>query len=105
MSTNKWLLFLEYAKDHPDQVPRDNKKRAELYRHFLEACRCNAKSLVCARLGIKQLKNSKSYNPENDPLVLKARIQAYEEILADKDKYVQELETFIKRRSRSRATA
>lgn len=107
MSPNKWLLFLEYAKEHPQTVPKSQKLRSEMYHKFIDHCKCNSKPEVCRRMGITSLKSTKtkSYDPDNDPVMLRAKIKAYEEIVDNKDKYIEELEAFLHKSNKTRKTA
>ena len=91
---SKWNLFLEYAKAHPDVIPRNAKRRSEIYHQFLESCRCNDSHIVCKTMRISSVM-PKNQNITNDVVFLQAKAKAYEELLEDKDAYIKQLERFI----------
>jgi hypothetical protein len=103
MST--WTLFLEYAKHNPHKIPKDTKERAKIYRQFVDHCKCNDKHELCWKMGITAVKKSKgSYDPDNDPIVLRAKVRALEELISVREEYIAELEKFLKKRSRAAAS-
>lgn len=101
-TSNKWTIFLEYAKQNPQTIPKDPKKRAELYHRFLDTCKCNAEHEVCKVLGISSLKQMQRFKMSDDPVILKNKVAVFEEMVADlqnqledKDVYIAELEAFL----------
>lgn len=93
---NKWLAFLQYAREHPDKIPKSTKRRAEIYRAFLDSCRCGVvNDPVCDAMKIQRLKKDVKYSASKDPMLLKAKIQAYEDILAGKDAEIEEMSKYI----------
>lgn len=102
MST--WKLFLEYAKAHPQQIPKDQKRRSVLYHQFVDSCKCNDTPTICKAIGVSS-NNKNRMKLTNDPVFLEAKVKAYEELMADKNKYIAELERFVaKLQKRSKKT-
>lgn len=98
MNKNKWLLFIQYAKDNPEIIPKNIKERSKIYHDFIDSCKCGSSNnnKICDIMMIKKIKHNKIYSPNKDPLMLQAKIKAYENIVNDKDKELEELYTYIK---------
>lgn len=61
---------------------------------------------MCSMLSLQPLckeSSRKKYDPNNDPVMLRAKIKAYEEIVADKDALIQHYETMLQKRSRKKS--
>lgn len=96
---SKWNLFLEYAKAHPNVIPKNAKRRSEIYHQFLDSCKCNDSHVVCKTMGVSAI--NKSSKVTNDKVFLQAKVNAYEEILAEKDAYIRQLEAFVTKKLKS----
>lgn len=101
---NTWLIFLEYAKQHPHAIPKKMKQRAAVYHKFIDSCKCGAKHEVCNILGVTKV-TSGSHKINDDPEILKAKIRAYESIVKDKDEYIEALESYIKKHNKLKRTS
>lgn len=100
---NRWLLFIKYAKDNPTIIPKNTKERAKLYHDFIDSCKCGSSTnnKICDVVMIKKIKQNKVYSASKDPLMLEAKIKAYENIVDDKDKEMEELYLYIKELEKS----
>lgn len=92
---NKWQVFLQYAKAHPDKVPRTTKARAEFYKELQDKCKCGFANdnILCGIIGVPKI--SGEISSKRDTNALRAQIKALEEQIQLKDKAIQELEEQI----------
>lgn len=90
---DSWKLFLSYAKSDPINIPKSIKERSKIYRNYKELCHCGKKTPMCATLNIKNVcgQHKSAYDINKDAYMLQAKIKAYEDILADKDKEIESL--------------
>lgn len=88
--TNPWFNFLAFIKDKPN-IPKSSRERSILYQSYKTSCLCGSRDRVCKILGFSPICVKSAYNPHKDPVMLQAKIKAYEEILADKDRELKGL--------------
>lgn len=86
VSKNRWQLFIEYAKQHPKEIPTNTKKRAEIYRKLIDECKCGQTNKLCSVLQVPSVVQNKA--------MIEAKIKVYKEIIDARDQEIQEL-TFI----------
>lgn len=88
---NKWQIFIAYAKEYPDKIPKNMKERSKLYHAFLDNCKCGSDDNVCKIMGVPKIGMKSKYSASTDPYMLKAKIKAYEEIVEAKDIELKDL--------------
>lgn len=87
---NKWHAFVNYAKENPTILPKDMKSRAKIYHEMQDKCKCGTNDVVCDVMKIKKVIKDKPYNANKDHVLLQAKIKAYEDIVALKDRELEE---------------
>ena len=84
-----WHVFLAYAKAHPKEIPTSMKERSRIYHSIKDKCYCGDASKMCSLLSLTaKVKQSQHVQQ----VILEAKVKAYEEELAYKDKYIAYLE-------------
>lgn len=93
---SSWTAFLAYAKGEKS-IPRSVQGRSAVYQQHKEACACGRGGKMCGTLAMKQLckASPKKYDPNSDPLMLRAKIKAYEDILKEKDELIEHYEKML----------
>lgn len=71
---HNWSVFLEYAKTHPEEVPKSSSERAALYNKLMGECRCGGTHKLCPIVHIDRVAVKSSI--KDDPKILKAEIKA-----------------------------
>lgn len=99
MSINTWREFLAYAKVTPI-IPKDMAARAKLYHDMQDKCKCGVKDPICKFMKVKPIKTTSPYDASKDPMLLKAKIKAYKDIVASKDQEIDQLVKTIDRLER-----
>lgn len=71
-----WKIFLEYAKTHPQEIPKSSSERSKLYHKLMGECRCGGKHKLCpiVHLDRVHLPND-SFSIKDDPTFLKEEIK------------------------------
>lgn len=68
-----WKLFLEYAKAHPNEIPKSSSDRANLYHKLMGQCTCGGTHKLCPIVHIDRVTMPSSI--KDDPAVLRAEIK------------------------------
>jgi hypothetical protein len=97
---NPWHVFLEYAKSHPQDVPKTQKERAKVYQNMKQSCFCGQKDKLCGPLGFAP----KVKIQDMKQTLLQAKVKAYEDIIEDNKLYIAKLEKLIRRSKVKAAT-
>ena len=101
---NSWSIFLSFAKNNPTEIPKSIQSRSKIYKNYKELCMCGSDQKICSTLKLEsKCKQPKkvSYNPHKDPVMLQAKIKAYEDILADKDEQIKHFEKYFSKSKKS----
>jgi hypothetical protein len=93
-SKNRWQLFVDYAKAHPKEIPKNNKQRSEYYKKLINECVCGKPNKLCALLQVFGVMEKNTLNSQG---MLRAKLKAYEEIIEARDEEIQELIAIIEK--------
>ena len=101
---SNWHIFQQYAKDHPEEVPRDIKARSKFYKRLMDTCKCGEGNKLCQALfSLPQKQRKTSFSLKHDTLMLHAENEALKEVLNEKERYIEELEKLCAKKRGNKA--
>lgn len=73
---HNWKVFLEYAKTHPNEVPKSVTERSQMYHSLMGQCSCGGSHKLCPIVHIQRVQLPQQTSIKDDPVILKAEIKA-----------------------------